>query len=121
MCKGNERSIAEIQKERDFVAENFYAAESKILSGQAVATRWYEAHKITLERLDKILVIMQDPSIEDGSIIQLQGKDFTHPQRILSHLREGVEVKLASKTTVITKYSEAVIECLNLLRGEKDA
>ncbi|UVM59095.1 hypothetical protein [Pseudomonas sp. B21-010] len=121
MCKGHKRSIAEIKKERDFVAENFYAAEAKIQSGQSVATRWFEAHKVTLARLDKMLALMQDPQIEDGSVIQIKGKDYTHAQRILSHQREEPEVHLVSDVKLITPYSDAVIECLNILRDEKDA
>ncbi|WP_149086625.1 integrase [Pseudomonas prosekii] len=121
MCKGHRRSIEAIQNERNQVAENFYAAEAKILSGEAVATRWFEAHKRSLYRLDRILEVIQDPSIEDGSIIQMKGKDFTMAKRILSKHKKVVDVGLIEPSDLEIPFSENLIECINILREEKNA
>lgn len=121
MCKGHRNSIEAIQNERDMVAENYHAAEAKILAGEAVATRWFEAHRRSLYRLDKILEAMQDPSIEDGSIIQMRGKDFTMPKRILNKNKKEASAYLIEPIESRIPFSPNLIECLNILRDEKNA
>lgn len=121
MCKGHRPSIEAIQNERDMVAENYHAAEAKILAGEAVATRWFEAHTRSLYRMDKILETMQDPSIEDGSIIQMKGKDFTMAKRILNKNKKQASADLLDPAKSRIPFSPNLIECLNILRDEKNA
>lgn len=120
MCKGHKRSIEAIQEERNRVAENFYAAKNKIDSGERVATRWYHSHSEHIERLNQLLQIMVDPSIQDGSPIQMRGKDFSHETRITAKKTENSNNTITDLNSIEANYSNELLECLRILKEEDD-
>ncbi len=117
MCKGHKKSIDAIQVERDRVAENLAAAQSKIEAGKRVASRWHEVHSNTLIRLDQLLDIMTDPELEDGSAIQMEGKDFTHKSRIMDQVKKTSQLQ-TKDDRLSCAYSDDIVECLSMLQEE---
>jgi hypothetical protein len=83
-CKGHKASLGAVIEERDHVKENLDVALAEIEAGRKVVTRWVEQFQKYLERLNAIVAMHTDPSIEDGSPVQMQGKDFSQAKRILA-------------------------------------
>ncbi|MCY9811370.1 hypothetical protein [Aeromonas caviae] len=117
LCKGHKRSIAAITEERDRVAENLAASQTKIDAGERVASRWHQVHTETLTRLDQLIQVMTDPSIEDGSAIQIQGKDFSHQARVMES-RPEFQLNNNAESPDFS-YSDDVAACLQMLAKEK--
>jgi len=116
ICKGHKRTMAAIQKEYDQLTENLIAAKAEIDTGRKVANRWYLSHRKKHERLTHLLQVLTDPSISDGSPIQLMGDDFSHHQRIVD--KEAQEKILVKKRPTGIEYSDEILECLKLLQEE---
>lgn len=117
LCKGHKRSIAAITEERGRVAENLAASQTKIDAGERVASRWHQVHTETLTRLDQLIQVMTDPSIEDGSAIQIQGKDFSHQARVMES-RPEFQLNNNAESPDFS-YSDDVAACLQMLAKEK--
>ncbi len=83
-CKGHKASLDAVIEERDRVKENLDAALAEIEAGRRAATRWVEQFQKYLERLNSVIAMHNDPSIEDGSPVQMLGKDFSQAKRILA-------------------------------------
>lgn len=120
MCKGHKRSIESIRQERDRIAENLIASKAKIDAGHRVAGRWHEAHFKSLIRLDQLLKIMTDPSIENGSPIQMRGKDFSHERRILNKKYKMCEYIPSDINSIGIEYGSDLVDCLRLLSEEEN-
>lgn len=116
LCKGHLRSIQAITEERDQVAENLAAAQTKIDTGERVASRWHQVHAMTLSRLNQLIQVMTDPNIEGGSPIRIQGKDFSHQTRILEN-RAAAQLS-ADSEALDFRHSDDVAACLQLLSEE---
>lgn len=116
ICKGHRRSLKAMIEERDRIAENLSAAQAEIDAGRRVASRWQQAHTQTLDRVNRLIDIMTDKNIEDGSPIRLQGNDFNHQVRIV----ENTESKPFNNTINVTDFghSDDVAACLRLLLEE---
>jgi hypothetical protein len=117
LCKGDKKSIKAIQKERDHVAENLAATQIDIDSGIRVASRWHDGHSKTLTRHNKLLEVMTDPKIPDGSIIQMQGNDFTHESRILDNSDKTDQLE-PNNEPLSLNYSKDIAECFKILQEE---
>jgi hypothetical protein len=63
-------------------------AELEINQGTAGADRWYEIHTLTERRLCELIEILENPSIQDGSIVKLRNEFEFSP------IRRAVEIKL---------------------------
>jgi len=116
ICKGHKRTMAAIQKEYDQLTENLIEAKAEINAGRKVANRWYLSHKKKHKRLTQLLRILTDPSIEDGSPIQLTGGDFSHQKRIVDKKTQG-KISIKKRPSGI-EYSPEILECLALLQEE---
>jgi hypothetical protein len=66
-------------------------AEEAIAEGSAGADRWYEIQALTEVRLAALIAILEDPSIEDGTIVRLNNENEFSP------LRRALEAKTGSK------------------------
>lgn len=119
MCKGHKRSIAAIQQEKDRIAENLQASKTAIKDGKRVAGRWYESHMKSVARLDQLLQIMKDPSIENGSPIQMKGKDFSHTNRIVLNKSKAAGYILPDISAIGREFGEELADCLRILQEEK--
>lgn len=120
MCKGHTRSIDAIKQERNWIADNLNAAKIKIDAGERVASRWYDSHIHNLTRLDQLLKIMTDPSIENGSPIQMRGKDFNHENRIIHKKTSHTQYTIHDLKKIGIDYGEELVDCLRMLKEEND-
>jgi len=116
ICKGHKRTLTAIKKEYDQLTDNLLDAKATIDKGKLVADRWYVSHKKKHERLTQLLQILTDPSISDGSPIQLVGNDFSHHKRIVDKKAHG-KIPVKEQPRGI-EYSDEVLECLALLQEE---
>jgi hypothetical protein len=66
-------------------------AEQEIREGTAGADRWYEIHALTEKRLNELIGILENPSIQDGAIVKLRNENEFSP------LRRAVEARLGAK------------------------
>ncbi|MCF5710339.1 hypothetical protein GIV19_24120 [Pseudomonas syringae] len=110
-CKGHKRSLAAVERERDMVAENLEATLKAIEAGNRPATRWVETHTRYLERLNTIVGMHKDPSIPDGSPVQMAGKDFTHAKRVMATKHP----EAIARDTLSIEYSDELMSCLQRL------
>jgi hypothetical protein len=116
ICKGHQRTMTAIQKEYEQLTENLIAANAEVDGGRKVANRWYLSHKKKHERLKQLLKILSDPSVSDGSPVQLVGDDFSHQKRILAK-KTQTKFHAEERPTGI-EYSDEILECLKLLQEE---
>lgn len=119
ICKGHKRSNEAIIQERNRVHENFMAAKSRIDKGEKVANRWYEAHKINLERLNLLLSTLDSTDVPHGSPIRISGTSFTHEARILHSTKPNQQVstiEIQEHTNI--NYHSDVLDCIKLLPEE---
>lgn len=87
--KGETAKFDRIKKRRDEVKSQYEAAENAMKEGYAGADRWYEYHKNTLEHLEQLVAILENPEINDGAQIKLRN------DKAFSPIRRAVESKLA--------------------------
>ena len=65
-----EQAIRMRQKETQTLLDN---AKEAVEDGEFVANRWVAHQSLTLQRLDQLCAILDDPSVPDGAIIQPAG------------------------------------------------
>ena len=83
--KGDNDKFDRILNFYERIKEQFDAAEKALQEGVSGADRWYEYHRNTLTHLSELIKIMQDPNIEDGSLIRLINDQAFNPlNRIIS-------------------------------------
>ncbi|MBD9609812.1 hypothetical protein [Pseudomonas sp. PDM08] len=119
ICKGHKRSNEAIIKERNRVYENFIAAKKKIDNNEKAATRWFDAHKSNLERLDLLINSLDNNSIPSGTPIRIVGNSFTHENRILEST-DAIAASSETKNPIHTgiDYHPDILACLKLLSEE---
>ncbi|WP_454730868.1 MULTISPECIES: integrase [Cupriavidus] len=78
--KGDEMRTARIRAELETARENLAAAEQAQGDGYFGASRWVEHHRLAVERLTQLCVILDDPKVSRGAIIQLS--NLPVPSRI---------------------------------------
>ncbi|MDZ7585563.1 MAG: integrase [Thiobacillus sp.] len=71
--KGEEFREANIRRHREETRELLVAANAANAEGDANANRWVEHQQTTLERLDQLCSILDDPRVPKGAVIQLSG------------------------------------------------
>ncbi|MBW8364634.1 MAG: hypothetical protein K0M39_08770 [Rhizobium sp.] len=71
--KGDEFREASIRRHREETRELLAAAKAANDEGDANANRWVEHQQKTLERLDQLCSILEDPRVPKGAVIQLSG------------------------------------------------
>lgn len=87
--KGDIKTLPLIKRRMAMVQEQFNAADKALEEGYAGTDRWYEYHKNTLEHLNQLVAILEDPAVEDGAQIKLRNS------KAFSPLRRAVETKLS--------------------------
>lgn len=56
-------------------------AAQEIDDGTAGADRWYQIHDLTEKRLQELIGIMENPTIQNGTIIKLRNENEFSPLR----------------------------------------
>lgn len=115
MCKGDKLAAEIIASDRDSLVQTYTAAQQAITKGERSASRWTEKAAPQIKRLDQLLDILNDPSIPDGSPIEIAGEDFSHEKAIISEKAEAAGVRLLNRDQLGISYSEDLLACLELL------
>ena len=81
VCIKGDRRIDELRIQYQKVRELKMRAEEEIAQGAAGADRWFEIQVLTEMRLAELLSILEDPSIENGTIVRLRNQFEFSPMR----------------------------------------
>ncbi len=109
--KGDSEKLIRIKARLAKVEQQFHAAENAITEGSAGADRWYEYHKNTLDRLLELVLILENPGLEDGAQIKLRN------DKSFSPLRRAIEFKLSKNEFEDTKQAKLLDDMAKLLGG----
>ncbi len=120
MCKGDKIAAEIIKLDRDSLVQTYTAAQQAIKKGERAASRWTEIAAPQIERLDQLLATLNDPSIPDGSPIEISGEDFSHESVIIAEKAEAAGVRLLDREQLGISYGEDLLACLELLRNPDD-
>lgn len=116
LCKGHRRSLEEIIVERNRIQENLAAAQAEIDAGHRVASRWQQVHSQTIDRLNRLIEIMTDNNVADGSPVRIQGTDFSHQMRVLNNTAtKSLDISI---DVMDFGHSDDIAACLRLLSEE---
>lgn len=97
VCIKGDRRIERIKERRLQVKSLREDAESEIADGTAGADRWYEIQVLTEKRLNSLVEIFDDPTVENGTIIQLNNdNEFSPLLRVLESKMRPKALKLTS-------------------------
>lgn len=77
--KGEQERLSRIHKRLAEVEQLYQAAKDAMNTGMAGADRWYEHHKNTVVRLRELVGILENPDIEDGTLIKLKNDKAFSP------------------------------------------
>jgi hypothetical protein len=87
--KGDER-LRRLRERRALVETQVHKAKQEIAEGSAGADRWYEIQMKTLDRLNALITILEDPNVPDGAIIRLRdGNEFNPLKRAMASRLES--------------------------------
>lgn len=115
MCKGDKLAAEIIKTDRDSLVQTYTAAQQAITRGERAASRWTEKAAPQIERLDQLLTIFNDPSIPDGSPIEMTGEDFSHEKVITSEKAKAAGIRLLNREQIGISYGDDLLACLELL------
>jgi hypothetical protein len=117
MCKGDKFAAEIIRQDRNNLMQTYKAAQQAIENGERAASRWTEKAAPQIDRLDELLAILNNPSIPDGSPIEIAGEDFSHENIIITDKAEKSGVRLLDKNELGITYGDELLACLELLRN----
>lgn len=80
--KGNTENLARIKARLEKTEYLHCLAKEAIEEGDMGADRWYQYHEKTVRRLRELVVLLENPNIENGAQIKLRGNDFSQLRRI---------------------------------------
>jgi len=109
--KGETEKLTRIKARLHEVEQQFQAAENAISEGSAGADRWYEYHKNTKERLLELVLILENPGLEDGAQIKLRN------DKSFSPLRRAIESKRPENELDSSKDAQLLDDLAKLLEG----
>lgn len=85
VCVKGDRRLDRLKDRRELIITQLTRAEGEAAEGVAGADRWYEVQRRTLERVNALIAILEDPRIAEGSMIRLRdGKEFNPLKRALA-------------------------------------
>jgi hypothetical protein len=111
VCVKGDRRVENIKDRHRIVVKLRDDAAKEIEEGTAGADRWYEIHDLTEKRLRELIVIMENPKIQNGAIIKLRNDNEFSP------LRRAVESRLNKTTRQSDKDRPLLEDMRNLLGG----
>jgi hypothetical protein len=77
--KGSAEKTREIRTNLEHVLALIEQAKSEVVDDTYGSDRWLEHHERTAARLQSLIAILEDPSIPEGSVIQLANPDEYNP------------------------------------------
>ena len=69
--KGANQKLEHIKKQLEINEQLLVKAKQKIAEGKRINPRWIETYNTTITRLSQLVEILQDESVEDGSLIRM--------------------------------------------------
>ena len=69
--KGANQKLEHIKKQLEINEQLLVKAKQKIAEGKRINPRWIETYNTTITRLTQLVEILQDDSVEDGSLIRM--------------------------------------------------
>lgn len=121
MCKGDRLATDTIQHDLDSLRQTYDAAQQAISDGERSASRWTLVTAAQIKQITNLLSILNDISIPDGSPIEIEGRDFSHEQTIVSEKAEAAAIRLPDKQMLGITYGDDLLACLELLRSTDNA
>ena len=107
--KGDKEKLKRLKVQRKCIKEQFNKCEQGVKNGYNGTDRWYEHHKLSLERIDQLIDLLESNKIVDGTVIRL-GNDKGY-----SPLRRELAAKAGQKK--ITNNSPSKNDIRALLGG----
>lgn len=121
MCKGDKIAANIVALDRESLLKTYNSAREAIQRGERSASRWLKAAEPQIERLNQLLVILNDPSIPDGSPIEFAGTDFSHEQTLVGDKAKEAGIKFVPREKLAIEYGSDLLACLDELREPRDA
>lgn len=115
MCKGDKLAAEAIRQDHENLHASWLSAVIAIEKGERSASLWTEKTAFQLERMEQLLLLLNDPAIPDGSPVRLAGENFSHENTILSEKNHQSGIELKAQFQITGLYSEELLNCLKLL------
>lgn len=87
--KGDEYKSASVKKRLDEARDFLKKADEAVSEGYVGANRWSDHHRKTVKRLEQLVSILDDPSVELGAVIQLNDVPTVSRMQHAIEQREG--------------------------------
>lgn len=81
VCIKGDARLPRLKEKLDVVRDQVRRAETEVEERSIGADRWLEVHRLTVNRLQELIAIMEDPSVEGGAIIRLNNAKQFSPAR----------------------------------------
>lgn len=108
--KGEKDKLTRIKTRLKEVEKQLESAQKALNDDLAGADRWYEYHLSTLNRLEELVSIIENPNIPDGAQIKLRN------DKAFSPLRRAIESKVG-KSTLSNEEDKMLDDMKKLLGG----
>jgi hypothetical protein len=109
--KGNVERLNRIKAQLVEVEKNYAQAKDALAKGYAGADRWFEHHKRMVAHLRKMVKILEDTDLPDGTQIKLRdGKEY-------SHLRRAIQARTADAQLHNSTEASLLLEMSKMLGG----
>ncbi|MEB3734042.1 hypothetical protein ULF88_07730 [Halopseudomonas pachastrellae] len=95
--KGDAEKLKRLKEHRRLTQDQLDKAKAEDESGTFGADRWSEHQLKTLERLDQLISIMENPEVSEGSVIMLNNDQEYSPLKRELAARKGEGPALASE------------------------
>lgn len=81
VCLKGEHRLLRLKEQLGITRDQVHRAELGLQEGSVGADRWLEVHKLTVNRLEQLVAVLEDPAVEDGAIIRLNNDKQFSPAR----------------------------------------
>lgn len=81
LCLKGDNRLTRLKDRLEIVREQVCHAEANLQEGSAGVDRWLEVHRLTVQRLEQIVALLEDPAVEDGAIVRLNNANQFSPFR----------------------------------------
>jgi hypothetical protein len=81
LCLKGDNRLTRLKDRLEIVREQVRHAEAELQEGSAGVDRWLEVHRLTVQRLEQLIAILEDPAVEDGAIVRLNNANQFSPFR----------------------------------------